>query len=274
MKLTLQLVALIALTATFAVVPNTGSDRSIVNLTNCKLTPVSSHHRAAPRIRNRNGTSSNWGGYAVQTSLTAPQKYAVSAVQGSWQIPTVTASGSSQTYSAFWVGIDGYSDNTVEQLGTEQDWTPSGAQYSVWFEMYPHVSYNVTGFPIAPGDTFSASVKYAGNGMFTLTITNLSQHVAYTVPTRYTKMTSAQRESAEWIAEAPWSGGTLPLADFGTSPFANCTATVNGVTGPIDSSRWKYDAITMASGSVTKAVPSALKDSPSGSAFSMQWFHE
>ena len=275
MKTSLQLLVMAALTTTIAATPDANSSRTIVTLHNCTLTPAPLARHAAPQVRNRDGTSSNWGGYAVQTSLTAPQKNAVSAVQGSWEIPAISPSTSSHTYSAFWVGIDGYADNTVEQIGTEQDWTPSGAQYSVWFEMYPHNSYNITGFPIQPGDIFSAAVTYAGNGDFILSITNLTRGVAYTVPAKNTKMANAQRESAEWVAEAPWQGGVLPLADFGTAaPFANCTTTVNGITGAIDNSHWQFDDITMAASGVTKAQPSALTDSALGSAFSMQWFHE
>ena len=282
MKHLLQLPVMAVLTAALAAAPNAKDNHTIVTLTHCTLTPVpfaAHHHGAAPRVRNRDGTSSNWGGYAVETSLTAPQKNAVTAVQGSWVIPTVSPSASAQTYSAFWVGIDGYDDNTVEQLGTEQDWTSGGPEYSVWFEMYPHNSYNITGFPIAPGDVFSASVKYTGGGNFVLSITNVTRRVAYTVPAKNTKMNNAQLESAEWIAEAPWQGGVLPLADFGTSAFLDCSATVNGVTGAIDNSRWQFDNITMtATGGTVKAQPSVLTDAivngVNTSGFAVQWFHE
>src|SRR5262249_48351858 len=149
--------------------------------------------------------------------------------------------------------------------------------YYVWFEMYPHRGYLITGFPIEPGDTFSASVSYAGGELFVLSITNLTKGVAYTVPPKYTKM-KASRESAEWIVEAPSGGGVLPLANFGTVSFSGCSATVNGVSGAIDNPAWQYDAITMASGSTVKAQPSTLKDSnvhgTTVSAFSAKWYHE
>jgi hypothetical protein len=260
--------------------PSTTTSVQKFTLQNCALTPSSRIHagvHGAPRIRDRNGTASNWGGYVVETSLASPQKGSVNAVNGSWRIPTVTRSASPETYSAIWVGIDGDSDNTVEQLGTEQDWTPAGQTNYVWFEMYPHRSYTITGFPIEPGDTFSASVNYAGGNLFILSITNLTKGVAYTVPPKYTKM-NASRESAEWIVEPPFAGGVLPLADFGTVSFSSCSATVNGVTGAIDNPAWQYDPITMASGGTVKAQPSALKDSNVHgtivSAFSVKWYHE
>jgi hypothetical protein len=276
MKYLARIAPVVALTLALAFVPADKKPSAIISLQNCALTPTTRIH-AAPRIRERDGTASNWGGYAVETSLASPQKNAVSAVHGSWRIPTVSASTSPETYSALWVGIDGDSDNTVEQLGTEQDWTPDGQTNYVWFEMYPHRGYLITGFPIETGDTFSASVNYAGGSLFILSITNVTKGVSYTVPPRYTKM-KASRESAEWIVEAPYQGGVLPLADFGTVSFSNCSATVNGVTGAIDNSAWQNDAITMASGSTVKAQPSTLKDSivhgTTVSAFSARWHHE
>jgi len=261
-------------------------DAVIVLKNDCALAPIPLrvvHHHgqsAAPHIRNRNGTSSNWGGYAVETSFASPRNKVVSAVQGSWTIPTVSRSTSSQTYSSLWVGIDGYSDGTVEQIGTEQDWTPSGQQNYVWFEMYPHGAYEIVGFPIAAGDNFGAGVVYLSGGTFMLSITNVTQGVYYTVPTHYTRSKNALRSSAEWIVEAPYSGGVLPLADFGTASFSHCVATINGTTGPIDDTGfWEDDAITMQTSSgVVKAQPSALNDSSANgttsSSFTARWHHE
>jgi len=276
MKYLPRIAAVAALTLALAFVSADKKPSTIIILQKCALVPLNRIH-AAPRIRDRDGTANNWCGYAVETSLASPQKNAVSAAYGSWRIPTVSASTSPQTYSALWVGIDGDSDNTVEQLGTEQDWTPAGPTNYVWFEMYPHRSFMISDFPIEPGDTFSASVNYAGGELFVLSITNLTKGVSYTVPPKYTKM-RASRESAEWIVEAPSGGGVLPLADFGTVSFANCSAKINGVTGAINNPAWLNDPITMTSGGIVKAQPSALKDSTvhrtTVSAFSARWHHE
>ena len=57
----------------------------------------------------------------------------MSAVYGSWIVPTVSGSSSGKTYSAVWVGIDGYaSDSTVEQIGTEQDVVNGTPVYQAW----------------------------------------------------------------------------------------------------------------------------------------------
>ena len=238
------------------------------------LVPVAAsalHHRrdAAPRVRNRNGTSENWGGYAVASRLNAPLSGSVSEVKGTWKVPALSASGSDHTASSAWVGIDGYSDSTVEQTGTEHDMTPDGPVYYAWFEMYPKFGYRILNFPVEAGDTISAEVRYVGNSRFTLTIANLTRNVTFST----TERRKAGRQSAEWIVEAPYSGGTLPLADFGTLTFSGCSATLNGHTGGIGDAAWQHDAIAMATQNGTvKARPSTL--SGGGTGFSVSWEHE
>src|SRR5205823_3981550 len=155
------------------------------------------HHRpqAAPRIRNKNGTSGNWAGYAVASNLRAPLSGVVSEVQGTWKVPAVSGSDSADTYSSNWIGIDGYSDNTVEQTGTEHDMTPDGPVYYAWFEMYPKSGYRILNFPVEPGDTITAEVHYLGNNRFSLTIANQTKDVSFSTTQRH----KAQRQSAEWI---------------------------------------------------------------------------
>src|SRR4029077_4765530 len=114
--------------------------------------------------------STNWSGYAAETNLSTPASNAVTTVSGSWTVPTVT--GKVNAYSSVWVGIDGYSSNSVEQLGTEQDTSKSGAtRYYAWWEIYPHPPILISGMTISPGDSMSASVTYS-SGAYTLQITD------------------------------------------------------------------------------------------------------
>jgi hypothetical protein len=211
--------------------------------------------------------SSNWSGYAAMTSLVAPQAGAVTSVAGNWSVPTVT--GSRGSYSAIWVGIDGYSSPTVEQIGTEQYITSTGkAAYVAWYEMYPAnpVYLDTFGFNISPGDSISASVSYS-SALFSLQIANTSQNTSFS--TQQT-LATAQRSSAEWIVEAPSSFfGPLPLANFGTAKFSNASATINGATGPIDSPSSANTAINMVSGGKTIATTSSLTDSGATSSFTV-----
>jgi hypothetical protein len=222
-----------------------------------------------PEIKVVAGTSTNWSGYAVLTNLASPQKGAVTDVKGSWTVPAVTAPATGNTYSAFWIGIDGYSSGTVEQIGTSSDTSSGKTSYYAWYEMYPKYPVTIP-LTIKAGEQISAEVKYIGTNKFTLTINDVTSGKSWTTTQ---KTPNAQRSSAEWIAEAPSSrSGVLPLANFGTVYFTGCTATLNGVTQSIDYSGWQNDPITMV-GSVTyiKATLSGLSDSGTASSFSITW---
>lgn len=217
-----------------------------------------------------NGTSTNWSGYAVESSLTSPKTNIVNEASGQWVVPTVTCTSRSTSYSASWVGIDGYSDNTVEQTGTEHDCNRGRPQYYAWFEFYPQYAYEIN-MAVQPGNHMSADIKYVGNNAFSLTITNLTTNRSFTTTS---VVPGALRESAEWIAEAPssWSG-VLPLANFGSESFSNASVNMNGTIGSITNPAWQNDPIKMlVSGSaIPKATPGTL--STDGTSFSITWQH-
>ena len=196
--------------------------------------------------------STNWSGYGAATNLSSPASGSVTAVSGSWVVPTVTGSGRGTNYSAAWVGIDGLSDSTVEQIGTEQDVSNGTAQYYAWWEMYSsgngQPEQEITGLTIKPGDSISASVKYTGSGNFVLSISDSTKKESFTTTQNTSSVQSptASQSSAEWIVEAPSvGGGQSSLADFGTITFTNASATIDSVTGPIDDSSWQNEAIEM-----------------------------
>ena len=212
---------------------------------------------AATNHKIDHSTSTNWSGYAV--SGFGPYQ----SVSSSWQQPEVDCSKTPTAWSAFWVGLDGDTTNTVEQTGSEADCSKGTAVYSAWYEMYPKYPVNYAN-PVSVGDTLSASVTYSGSGYFRLTLSDKSRGWSHTATQR---LKSAKLGSAEAIAEAPsGSGGILPLADFGTAAFS--AATVNGLT--LTSSTPGLDPITKVSGSTLSAVPSAI----SGGSFADNWYSQ
>lgn len=208
-----------------------------------------------PIIKNKNGSSLNWAGYAAYNGTS-------SDVKGTWVVPSVSCTNTS-TYSSSWVGLDGYNDSSVEQTGTEHDCINGSPSYYAWYEMYPKPGY-IAPIAVNAGDTMTAEVKFTGRGNFALTITNVTKGTSFTTNQR---MNKAQRLSAEWITEAPWSGGVLPLANFGTMNFSN--ALVDGQT--IQGSPLTKDQINMVAsdGTTLKAQTSSLDGT--GAGFSVTW---
>ena len=150
-------------------------------------------------------TSTNWAGYVA----TAPRSQAFTGVVGAWQVPAVTAppaGSSSGTYSAFWVGLDGFTNGTVEQLGTSSFSTPgNGSYYYAWYEMYPQFSIPI-GMAVTPGDWMNASVTYEGGANFRLTMQDTTTGAIFSIDQTSTFdqgqfASSDLRTSAEWIAE-------------------------------------------------------------------------
>lgn len=218
--------------------------------------------------------STNWSGYAVEgTSFTS--------AKGSWVIPSVNCSKTPNTYSSFWVGIDGWTSSTVEQTGTDSDCSGTSPSYYAWYEFYPNPSFLISGVPVSPGNKMSATVTYNGTE-FTITITNESTGKSFSKSAR---VRGAKRSSAEWIAEAPCctnSGGILPLADFGIVDFgedytgvsSTNYATDSGINGPISDYGSSVFESIMVNGTTgaDEAVPSAL--STDGSSFTVTWDSE
>ena len=240
--------------------------------------------------------STNWSGYAVTGS-----NGSVTDVKGSWIVPTATCSdtsiASSGGYASFWIGIDGWSSNTVEQIGTDSDCVSSTGvgktpTYYAWFEFYPQSGYyigdpsrNFTGYVVQPGDVMAAEVTIAGGHNFTVTITNTSRGWTFS---KTSSVKGAKQSSAEWIAETPCcqkGSAVYPLANFGIADYGSdrtqiastSFATVHGVTAAIGGFGNNVQDVTMVSegdpgGSPVNTVmaqPSKISDS--GSSFSVTW---
>jgi hypothetical protein len=233
-------------------------------------TPFFTNHGGP--IRMSTGTSTNWAGYAVTGS-----RGSVSSVVGSWTQPTATCSGTATQYAAFWVGIDGYTSSTVEQTGTDSDCARGTPSYYAWFEFYPSPSRLISTVPIHAGDVVSAQVTYSTTtAKFTVTLKDVTTGKSFS---KTAAVRGAKRTSAEWIAEAPYSGGILPLANFGTVNFGYDNTSVSGTndatigttTGDLGSfsSAVAINMVGVSNSSLTKAATSAI--STDGTSFSITW---
>jgi hypothetical protein len=219
--------------------------------------------------------STNWSGYAVTGS-------AFTSAKASWVVPTVTCSKTPNTYSSFWVGIDGWTSSTVEQTGTDSDCNGSSPSYYAWYEFYPAGSVLISSVPVSPGNHMSATVTFVSGSTFTVTITNETTGKSFSKNGRVSR---AARSSAEWIAEAPCctnAGGILPLSDFGTVDFGDDYTGISGTNDATDSSTSgdigafgsNIQEAIMVNGTTgaNEAVPSGL--SSDGTSFTVTWDSE
>jgi len=252
----------------------------LVLLTSVPLSSVAAAS-AFPLIRVGNGAqSSNWSGYAV-TGATG----SITSAQGTWVVPPATCGSSETSYSAFWVGIDGFTSTTVEQTGTDSDCSHGVPTYYAWFEFYPKASKTISTVAIHPGDKVGASVTFA-NGKFKIAIKDFTTGKAYGTSSA---VSGAARSSAEFIVEAPSicilvKCHLASLSNFGTAGFGsdntgitsaiNCAVGVNGKLAGIGTYGSAIQEITMVSQnnpSIVKSQPSAI--SADGTSFTVQWMN-
>jgi hypothetical protein len=201
-----------------------------------------------------------WSGYVVTGS-------SLKSVQGSWVVPKVNCTETPQAQSAFWVGIDGTSDPTLEQTGTASNCDGTG--YYAWYEFWPSQPQRAYRcFTVKPGDEMSATVNYdVSTSEFTTTITDLSAPKQPPCTATSPRVSSPPLSSAEWIAEDPQG---WPLADFSAVEFTGAFA--NGI--PIRGFGNNVIQFTIVSGTgAVEALPSSLS-LVGGSSFSVTTYIE
>jgi hypothetical protein len=223
--------------------------------------------RSAGTIR-----SADWAGYAALPQHRGGQFRAVSAT---FTVPSVRCPGTERTFSVHWVGLDGFSDNTVEQTGIEARCQGGKPVYSAWWETYPHGSVT-SKLTVAPGDAVTASVRYAAgrgahHGQYHLVLKDVTRRTGFSV-WRGCGAKKCRNSSAEVISEAPSNFGVLPLADYGITTFASIGVTdLAGQHGGIRSAQWRRARIIQVGSGRHPAVlagPGALFG---GGAFSNSW---
>lgn len=157
----------------------------------------------------------------------------VTGITASWNVSAVSSSATN-TFSAEWIGIGGQFDTTLIQCGTEQDFINGQAQYSAWYELLPRNSVTIHTINVSPGDIMQASIQLS-NATLNQWVLNLTDTTnGQTFQNTFTYASS--QLSAEWIVERPSVNNVISrLANFGTTTFSNCTATVGSITGGIGS---------------------------------------
>jgi hypothetical protein len=183
--------------------------------------------------------SYNWAGYATYGQPNG----SVVKVSGAWVQPAVTCPSTGTQYAAFWVGIDGFSSDAVEQTGTLAICDHGVASYAAWWEMFPTNAIQVIPtMTVSPGDHITASVLFHPKLFdFTMTIYDRTTGSWFAVTAAQAPAYAGNpaENSAECIIERPAeitnSGQEilLHLANFGSVSFSSCQARVSGVTAGV-----------------------------------------
>jgi hypothetical protein len=207
--------------------------------------------------------SFNWSGYA--DSSATPNTF--TAVSAKWRQPGTVCSPE-QELTAYWVGLDGYSNETVEQDGTLAYCFEGVAYYYTWWEMYPGESVTV-GSTVQPGDVIAASVKRSGTS-YKLSLTDFNNQANFST---VQSCTTCQNESAEWIAERPaFSIGITPLTFFRTWNPVGAVQTSNGARGTIAAGP-NPTQITMFDATQTYPLDTVSGLFARGSSFAAHWLN-
>ena len=207
--------------------------------------------------------SFNWSGYASTSST----HQAFTKVSGNWTTPSVTCSAEDQITSN-WVGLDGFTSSTAEQLGTVS-WCFQGKPiYFTWFAMFPHGATGV-GQSLAPGDKIAASVTRSGT-TYTLKLTDSTHPANSFTRTATCALATCLDTSAEWISErSSLAIGTMPQAHYNAFKLTNGSQTNGGHTGPIGAGPG-VKAITMVDGTSTYNL-NTVSALTGGNSFSTTW---
>ena len=216
--------------------------------------PERRHRPACHHARDRGARRAQWRAQRdlehQLVRLRRRQRH-LTSVSASWVQPTGTCSSRTDQYSSFWVGLDGYSSDSVEQDGTDTDCVNGKPPVLRLVRDHPNPSYNF-GSTVKPGDTMTASATYEGSNEFKLTLADTTRGWSSSTTQ---DVSGAARSSAEVIIEAPCctnSGGILPLADFGTVQVSN--SVVDG--SPIGDLSPVQIYMTDSSGKTRDTVPS------------------
>ena len=191
-----------------------------------------------------------WGGYAVTGNT-------YTSVSGSWTVPTLNCSSTRNSSVSPWIGIDGWSSDTVEQIGFDQDCENGVAGYYPWVEMYPADSDYFTE-TVKAGDTITASVSVSGSS-WTLTEKDTTRNWSKT----FHETGSDDLSSAEAIVEDLGSG-IQPVANFGSITFTGLTA-----DGKSFASAGTANSTNVERGN----TPLTKNSSLSGGTFKLSWVH-
>lgn len=185
-----------------------------------------------------NATSKSWSGlYALApTSVLydgTSHKTLFEDVSTTFEIPVLDCAQEQSYLTAvdLFAGLDGWTNNRIEQIGVEGECANGNETWLVFWQTNPLIPNIVpsTTFTVSSGDLIYLSVQTSRTAVdLTLRDENTSQSYSVSAPVK----SLPPGTSAECIVEAPLHvSSILPLSDFGTVDFfrgCNSSLTLKG----------------------------------------------
>ena len=181
------------------------------------------------------GYSNSWSGEVTTGgALGQGPTQNFTGASATWVVPSVTCTASN-TYSLQWVGVDGWTNNVVEQDGTEADCIGGSPFYTAWYEMWGNPALNHGyqvdfGQNLSAGDVVNASTALS-NGVWIFVVQDVT--AGWTATSSAQEVGTSQGASAEFVVERPlecWPKCVAStLSDLGSVSFSNLSVVVNGV---------------------------------------------
>lgn len=130
-----------------------------------RFDPYHGHVRGrAGKRRAQNGY--NWSGYVA-----GGQAFTTSSA--TWTVPNISCSSEGDSV-AEWVGLDGWSNDTVEQIGIQETCETGAPTFDNWYEFYPEppVYFHDR---VRPGDVIHAVARHVSGSTYELSLTDETQ---------------------------------------------------------------------------------------------------
>jgi hypothetical protein len=211
--------------------------------------------------------SRNWSGYLASGGD------GFDCVEAIWVQPTVRCRGTITQSAVYWVGLGGYLQESLVQIGTESTCIRGETSASAWRESLPDERFYLrVPLEIEPGERIWAQVRWLSGARYRLSMANLATRRHFSIEVINTTL---ERTSADWIVEAPTSGcpsrcRNLKMPDFKTFRFRSAWVSLDGVRRQVDSAPFVHTVETMvsAAGAVRADVISTAAD---GTSFAVRW---
>jgi peptidase A4-like protein len=182
-------------------------------------------------------SSNNWSGFATYSDRF---RY----VSATYTVPSLNCAISPDgSFDSEWVGLDGYTSNTVEQVGNYAQCSGGTPNYFAFYEMFPSPSVAFSG--ISAGDSITATVFFNGSRWELTLADNTNNGAGFSVTQRCPSGRTCRNANAEIISEVPNGGPpSASLADYGIVGFTHIGITDStGHRYNILSPRWRNDKI-------------------------------